>query len=110
MRECGAAKRPNSRLQAPTRDPTPPRPPNRPPNNNQQHAQVLDRGEKLDLLVDKTELLQGEALAFRRGAARARRVMWWHNARSWLAAAGAVAAVVLVIVMLNCGITLSKCG
>lgn len=38
---------------------------------------VLDRGEKLDLLVDKTELLQGEAFAFRREAKRARRVMWW---------------------------------
>lgn len=38
---------------------------------------VLDRGEKLDLLVDKTEHLQGEAFAFRREAKRARRVMWW---------------------------------
>lgn len=38
---------------------------------------VLDRGERLDLLVDKTELLQGEAFAFRREATRARRVMWW---------------------------------
>jgi hypothetical protein len=34
-------------------------------------------GEKLDLLVDKTDLLQGEAFAFRREATRARRVMWW---------------------------------
>eukprot|EP00879_Flechtneria_rotunda_P001078 GHRR01001218.1.p1 GENE.GHRR01001218.1~~GHRR01001218.1.p1 ORF type:complete len:200 (+),score=63.99 GHRR01001218.1:139-738(+) len=38
---------------------------------------VLDRGERLDLLVDKTEHLQGEAFAFRREAKRARRVMWW---------------------------------
>lgn len=40
-------------------------------------AKVLDRGEKLDLLVNKTELLQGEAFAFRREASRARRLMWW---------------------------------
>jgi vesicle-associated membrane protein 7 len=38
---------------------------------------VLDRGERLDLLVDKTAHLQGEAFAFRREAKRARRVMWW---------------------------------
>jgi hypothetical protein len=42
---------------------------------------VLDRGEKLDLLVDKTEHLQGEAFAFRREARRARRVLWWKVSR-----------------------------
>ncbi len=47
------------------------------PKKRRRPCQVLDRGEKLDLLVDKTELLQGEAFAFRREASRARRVMWW---------------------------------
>jgi hypothetical protein len=41
----------------------------------------LAAGEKLDLLVDKTDLLQGEAFAFRREATRARRVMWWKVGR-----------------------------
>lgn len=48
---------------------------------------VLDRGERLDLLVDKTEALQGEAWAFRREAKRARRVMWWQVRRGDCAAA-----------------------
>jgi vesicle-associated membrane protein 7 len=38
---------------------------------------VLDRGERLDLLVDKTEHLQGEAFAFRREARRLKHKMWW---------------------------------
>lgn len=38
---------------------------------------VLERGERLDLLVDKTEHLQGEAFAFNRQAARLKREMWW---------------------------------
>lgn len=38
---------------------------------------VLERGEKLDLLLDKTEVLQEGALAFRREARRAVRTLWW---------------------------------
>eukprot|EP00878_Enallax_costatus_P029701 GHUV01032243.1.p4 GENE.GHUV01032243.1~~GHUV01032243.1.p4 ORF type:complete len:101 (+),score=28.54 GHUV01032243.1:854-1156(+) len=64
---------------------------------------VLDRGEKLDLLVDKTELLQGEAFAFRREAKRARRVMWWKNVRMWFIMGGVVAAIIFIIVMLTVG-------
>ncbi|WIA44149.1 hypothetical protein OEZ86_010487 [Tetradesmus obliquus] len=65
---------------------------------------VLDRGEKLDLLVDKTDLLQGEAFAFRREATRARRVMWWKNVRMWFIMGGIVAAVIFLIVLLTVGI------
>ena len=38
---------------------------------------VLERGEKLDLLVDKTELLQEGAFNFRREAKRLRQSLWW---------------------------------
>lgn len=70
---------------------------------------VLDRGEKLDLLVDKTELLQGEAFAFRREAKRARRVMWWKNVRMWFIMGGIVAAVVFLIVLAACGWNFKHC-
>jgi vesicle-associated membrane protein 7 len=73
-------------------------------------ARVLERGERLDLLVERTELLSGEALAFRRGAARARRVMWWQNVKTWFVMGGVVAGVVMVIVMAACGVTFSRCG
>ncbi|KAF8061160.1 VAMP713 [Scenedesmus sp. PABB004] len=64
---------------------------------------VLDRGEKLDLLVDKTDLLQGEAFAFRREAKRARRVMWWKNVRLWFILGGVVAAIIFVLWLQNRG-------
>ena len=57
-------------------------------------AQVLERGEQIELLVDKTDHLQSESFAFKRDASRMRKKMWWTNVR-WMAA---VAAVVLVII------------
>lgn len=40
---------------------------------------ILQRGERLDLLVDKTDTLAGQAYAFRRGARSVRRQQWWKN-------------------------------
>ncbi len=42
---------------------------------------ILQRGERLDLLVDKTGTLAGQAYAFRRGARSVRRQQWWRNVR-----------------------------
>jgi len=42
---------------------------------------ILQRGERLDLLVDKTDTLAGQAYAFRRGARTVRRQQWWKNTR-----------------------------
>jgi vesicle-associated membrane protein 7 len=42
---------------------------------------ILQRGERLDLLVDKTDTLAGQAYAFRRGARSVRRQQWWKNTR-----------------------------
>lgn len=41
--------------------------------------QILSRGERLELLVDKTDVMAGQATAFRRGARSVRRKMWWKN-------------------------------
>lgn len=41
--------------------------------------QILSRGERIDLLVDKTDAMAGQATAFRRGARTVRRDMWWKN-------------------------------
>ena len=55
---------------------------------------MLERGERIELLVDKTDHLQSESFAFKRDARRMKQKMWWTNIR-WMAA---LAAVVLVIV------------
>ena len=41
----------------------------------------LDRGERLELLVDKTENMQGNTFRFRKQARRYRTIMWWRNVK-----------------------------
>jgi vesicle-associated membrane protein 7 len=43
--------------------------------------QILSRGERIELLVDKTDAMAGQATAFRRGARNIRREMWWRNSK-----------------------------
>ena len=43
--------------------------------------QILNRGERIELLVDKTDNMANQATAFRRGARTVRRQMWWKNTR-----------------------------
>ncbi|KAL8158738.1 hypothetical protein V2J09_000275 [Rumex salicifolius] len=42
---------------------------------------VLDRGERLELLVDKTSTLQTNTFRFKRQARRFRTTVWWRNCR-----------------------------
>lgn len=60
--------------------------------------QVLERGERIELLVDKTDHLQSESFAFKRDARRMRQKMWWQNVR-WMAALGAVLLVVIYVII-----------
>ena len=41
--------------------------------------QILSRGERIELLVDKTDTMAGQAWAFRRGARTVRRQQFWKN-------------------------------
>jgi vesicle-associated membrane protein 7 len=43
--------------------------------------QILSRGERIELLVDKTDTMANQATAFRRGARSVRRQMWWRNSK-----------------------------
>jgi vesicle-associated membrane protein 7 len=43
--------------------------------------QILSRGERIDLLVNKTDAMAGQATAFRRGARTVRQQMWWKNTK-----------------------------
>jgi vesicle-associated membrane protein 7 len=54
--------------------------------------QILSRGERIELLVDKTDNMASQATAFRRGARTVRRGMWWKNTKV-LALSGFVALV-----------------
>eukprot|EP00898_Chlorokybus_atmophyticus_P003531 jgi/Chlat1/4179/Chrsp27S04277 len=64
---------------------------------------VLDRGEKISLLVDKTDSLQSEAFRFKRQARQMKHRMWIRNLRMM----ALLAIIVLVIVL---GISAFACG
>ncbi|XP_066919357.1 uncharacterized protein [Clytia hemisphaerica] len=47
-------------------------------------GKLLERGEKLDVLVDKTEDLSKSSESFARSAKKVRRKMWWQNKKMCL--------------------------
>ncbi|KMT13690.1 hypothetical protein BVRB_4g080720 [Beta vulgaris subsp. vulgaris] len=69
---------------------------------------VLDRGEKIELLVDKTENLRSQAQDFRQQGTKMRRKMWFQNMKIKLIVLGIIIALILIIVLsichgFNCG-------
>ncbi|XP_028760804.1 vesicle-associated membrane protein 711-like [Neltuma alba] len=56
---------------------------------------VLERGDRLALLVDKTSAMQGNAIRFKRQSRRYNNTLWWRNFRL-------KAILVLVFIMLLC--------
>ncbi|WOL18544.1 vesicle-associated membrane protein [Canna indica] len=63
---------------------------------------VLDRGEKIELLVDKTENLQFQADSFHRQGRQLRRKMWLQNLRFKLMVGGAVVVLILILWLMAC--------
>ena len=69
---------------------------------------VLDRGEKIELLVDKTENLHHQAQDFRNSGTKIRRKMWLQNMKIKLIVLAILIALILIIVLsvcrgFNCG-------
>ena len=57
--------------------------------------QILSRGERIELLMDRTDNAANQSMAFRRRAVGLRRQMWWKNAKV-MALAGFSGVVLLV--------------
>lgn len=64
---------------------------------------VLDRGEKIELLVDKTENLHQQAKDFRSTGARLHRKMWLQNSKMKLIVLAVMIVLILIIVLSICG-------
>jgi len=64
---------------------------------------VLDRGERIEILVDKTENLQFQADSFQRQGRQLRRKMWLQNLQMKLMVGGAVVVVILILWLIACG-------
>eukprot|EP00620_Florenciella_sp_RCC1587_P017633 CAMPEP_0182558088 /NCGR_PEP_ID=MMETSP1324-20130603/1784_1 /TAXON_ID=236786 /ORGANISM="Florenciella sp., Strain RCC1587" /LENGTH=258 /DNA_ID=CAMNT_0024770247 /DNA_START=86 /DNA_END=863 /DNA_ORIENTATION=+ len=70
---------------------------------------VLERGEKLELLVDKTEQLQSSADTFKFTSNKLKNVMFWKTVKFYAMVAALVAFVIIVISMIACGVDYSQC-
>lgn len=70
---------------------------------------VLERGEKIDLLVDKTEALQSSANKFKKSAKRVSDTMWWKNCKMKILIVVLVLAVLYFILALACKPNLKGC-
>lgn len=64
---------------------------------------VLDRGEKIELLVDKTENLQFQADSFQRQGRQLRRKMWFQNLQMKLMVGGAILTFIIIVWLFACG-------
>ncbi|CAN8315834.1 unnamed protein product [Cochlearia groenlandica] len=64
---------------------------------------VLDRGEKIELLVDKTENLRSQAQDFRTQGTQMRRKMWFQNMKIKLIVLAIIIALILIIILSVCG-------
>ncbi|XP_010241581.1 PREDICTED: vesicle-associated membrane protein 711-like [Nelumbo nucifera] len=71
---------------------------------------VLDRGDRLDLLVGKTEYMQGNTIRFRRQARRFRNTVWWRNVKLTIALILLLLIIIYVVLAFVChGPTLPSC-
>lgn len=66
---------------------------------------VLERGERIDVLLDKTEELDYSANTFRTNAVRIRRKMWWQNTKMCLILIVVVLIILLIITLVILGQT-----
>ncbi|KAG9307254.1 hypothetical protein G9A89_017082 [Geosiphon pyriformis] len=64
---------------------------------------VLERGERIELLVDKTDNLNQQAFAFRKRSTALKRSMWWKNTKLMI-------LLVFVIILITYGLASSVCG
>ena len=70
---------------------------------------LLQRSERIDLLVEKSEQLNTDSMVFRRDATELSRVMWWRNFKVITQIVLTVAVIVFIIVWFNCGFKFDKC-
>lgn len=70
---------------------------------------ALARGEKLQVLVDKSEALSHSAGTFEKSSKRIRDVFWWRNAKTWLMLLALLCAVGLVITGFACKWNFKQC-
>ncbi|ORY74737.1 synaptobrevin-domain-containing protein [Leucosporidium creatinivorum] len=67
---------------------------------------VLSRGERIELLVDKTDAMSSQARAFRKRSTVLRRKMWWKNVKVLIAIGVSGVLLLYIIAASLCGVGL----
>ncbi|XP_022935768.1 vesicle-associated membrane protein 711-like [Cucurbita moschata] len=71
---------------------------------------VLERGDRLELLVDKTTNMQGNTMRFRKQSRRFRNTVWWKNVKLMLMLIVLLLVIAYLVLAYVChGVTLPKC-
>lgn len=71
---------------------------------------VLERGDRLELLVDKTNNMQGNTVRFRKQARRFRSTVWWKNVKLTVALIVILILIVYIVMAFVChGPALPSC-
>jgi len=70
---------------------------------------ILENEERLELLVDKTEVLQTQAFMFSKSAKKLKLVMYWNRFRLYIFGISLVIVSIWLISILICGIQYSQC-
>merc|ERR1712157_600360 len=64
---------------------------------------VLERGERIELLVDKAESLENRAVHFKKNASVLKRSLWWKNVKLIVVIVFVVLILIYVCVAIACG-------
>ncbi|KAH7546323.1 hypothetical protein FEM48_Zijuj01G0188100 [Ziziphus jujuba var. spinosa] len=71
---------------------------------------VLERGDRLSLLVEKTSTMQGNAVRFKRQSRRLKNTLWWKNVKLTASLIFILLVVIYVVLALAChGPLLASC-
>lgn len=71
---------------------------------------VAERGERMEVLIDKTENLRSESISFRQRSRTLQRKMWWESLKMKIALGVAVVLILYLILAASCdGPLLPKC-
>jgi len=71
---------------------------------------IMERGEKLELLVEKTDKLQSEAFKFEKSSRQLKWGVYWNRLKLYLLVTIIVALVMWLVTSLVCGFDYSKCS
>jgi len=70
---------------------------------------VLERSEKIELLLQKSEALRNDSITFHRSARAVHRRAWWRNVKVTLFICFGIVLVIFILLVFSCGITFKHC-